>query len=117
MIDSAGQVAVMTARGGQGRLLCPRPRAAGSLGDRHTAGGLAVASYDSVDGPEGGQAIVDSAIEHYGRLDAVVSNAESSTAFPSNSCRPDDWRHILRVHLDGRLHLSQPAFTVMMEQK
>src|ERR1700755_2372926 len=39
------------------------------------AGGTAVASHDSVDSPDGGQAIVDAAVEHFGRLDAVVSNA------------------------------------------
>ena len=38
-------------------------------------GGIAVASYDSVDAPEGGEAIVRTAIDEFGRLDAVVSNA------------------------------------------
>src|SRR5262245_23462938 len=36
-------------------------------------GGRAVASYDSVDSPAGGQAIVDRALSTFGRLDAVVS--------------------------------------------
>src|SRR6059058_2698935 len=31
------------------------------------AGGKAVASYDSVDSPEGGEAIVQAAVEHFGR--------------------------------------------------
>ena len=39
------------------------------------AGGKAVASYDSVDSPEGGKAIVDTAVEAFGGLDAVISNA------------------------------------------
>ena len=39
------------------------------------AGGVAVASHDSVDSPEGGEAIVRAAVEVFGRLDAVVSNA------------------------------------------
>ena len=39
------------------------------------AGGVAVASYDSVASPEGGEAIVRAAVDRFGRLDAVVSNA------------------------------------------
>src|SRR3954447_21539066 len=38
-------------------------------------GGEAVTSHDSVDSAEGGDAIVNTALEAFGRLDAVVSNA------------------------------------------
>jgi NAD(P)-dependent dehydrogenase (short-subunit alcohol dehydrogenase family) len=38
-------------------------------------GGNAVANYDSVATKEGGEAIVNSAIDAYGRLHAVVNNA------------------------------------------
>jgi NAD(P)-dependent dehydrogenase (short-subunit alcohol dehydrogenase family) len=37
------------------------------------AGGKAVASHHSVDTPEGGEAIVNTALEAFGRLDSVVS--------------------------------------------
>jgi NAD(P)-dependent dehydrogenase (short-subunit alcohol dehydrogenase family) len=37
-------------------------------------GGTAVASYDSVDSPEGGKAIVRAAVDNFGRLDALISN-------------------------------------------
>ena len=39
------------------------------------AGGEAIASTDSVATPAGGQAIVDAALDHYGRIDIVISNA------------------------------------------
>src|SRR5574342_125300 len=39
------------------------------------AGGVAVASYESVASPEGGETIVRTAVDRFGRLDAVVSNA------------------------------------------
>ena len=39
------------------------------------AGGEAVASTDSVATPEGGQAIIDTALEHFGRIDILVHNA------------------------------------------
>jgi NAD(P)-dependent dehydrogenase (short-subunit alcohol dehydrogenase family) len=81
------------------------------------AGGRAVASYDSVDSPEGGQAIVDAAVDSFGRLDAVVSNAGIFNSIPFDQLSPDDWRRMLQVHLDGGFYLSQPAFKVMAKQK
>jgi NAD(P)-dependent dehydrogenase (short-subunit alcohol dehydrogenase family) len=54
------------------------------------AGGRAVASYDSVDTPEGGQAIVDSAVERFGRLDVVVSNAGIFNSIAFEQLSADD---------------------------
>lgn len=79
-------------------------------------GGKAVASHDSVDSPEGGEAIVQAAIEHFGRLDAVVSNAGIFNSIAFEEMTPDQWRQMLKVHLDGGFHLSQPAFKIMKKQ-
>ncbi|MDT5004011.1 MAG: hypothetical protein QOJ24_1187 [Mycobacterium sp.] len=79
-------------------------------------GGKAVASHDSVDSPEGGEAIVLAAIEHFGRLDAVVSNAGIFNSIAFEEMTPDQWRQMLKVHLDGGFHLSQPAFKIMKKQ-
>ena len=142
MIDFDGQVAIVTGAGrGLGRLyaldLARRGAAvvvndlggtmrgdgsdtavADQVVDEITkAGGRAVASYDSVDSPEGGRAIVDSAVEHFGRLDAVVSNAGIFNSIPFEQLSPDEWRHMLQVHLDGGFYLSQPAYAVMKEQE
>jgi NAD(P)-dependent dehydrogenase (short-subunit alcohol dehydrogenase family) len=80
------------------------------------SGGTAVPSYDSVDSPEGGDAIVRTALDEFGRLDAVVSNAGIFQTVPFEDLGADDWRHMLRVHLDGAFHLSQPAYRVMKSQ-
>jgi NAD(P)-dependent dehydrogenase (short-subunit alcohol dehydrogenase family) len=77
------------------------------------AGGVAVASHDSVDSPEGGEAIVSTAIDRFGRLDAVVSNAGIFNSVPFDELSPADWRRMLSVHLDGGFYLSQPAYRVM----
>jgi NAD(P)-dependent dehydrogenase (short-subunit alcohol dehydrogenase family) len=77
------------------------------------AGGRAVASYDSVDSAEGGHAIVDTAVEEFGRLDAVVSNAGIFGSVMFEDLSHDDWQRMLRVHLDGGFHLSQPAYRAM----
>jgi NAD(P)-dependent dehydrogenase (short-subunit alcohol dehydrogenase family) len=138
VIDFSGQVAIVTGAGrGLGRLyaldLARRGASVvvndvggamdGTGADPSVAeqvvkeieqtGGVAVASRDSVDSPEGGQAIVGTAIDHFGRLDAVISNAGIFQTLPFEDLSPADWRRMLQVHLDGGFHVSQPAFRVM----
>lgn len=81
-----------------------------------SAGGVAVASHDSVDSAEGGEAIVRAAVNRFGRLDAVVSNAGIFNSVPFEELSRDDWRRMLTVHLDGGFFLSQPAYRVMKSQ-
>jgi NAD(P)-dependent dehydrogenase (short-subunit alcohol dehydrogenase family) len=80
------------------------------------AGGSAVASHASVASPEGGDAIVRTAIERFGRLDAVVNNAGIFHTASFDELAPKDWRRMLDVHLDGSFHVSRPAFRVMKSQ-
>ncbi|OBK35643.1 short-chain dehydrogenase [Mycobacterium sp. 1245111.1] len=80
-------------------------------------GGIAVASHESVDSPEGGEAIVQTAVERFGRLDAVISNAGIFNSIHFDEMTPATWRQMLAVHLDGGFYLSQPAFKVMKKQK
>ena len=79
-------------------------------------GGVAVASYDSVGSEEGGAAIVEQAIEEFGRLDAVVSNAGIFDTIPFDELPAENWRRMLNVHLNGGFYLSQPAYRVMKAQ-
>jgi NAD(P)-dependent dehydrogenase (short-subunit alcohol dehydrogenase family) len=81
------------------------------------AGGTAVASHDSVASPHGGQAIVDAAVDHFGRLDAVVSNAGIFKTLPFDELPAADWHDMLNVHLNGSFYLGQPAFRVMKAQR
>jgi len=138
MIDFTSQVAIVTGAGrGLGRLYALELARRGAsvvvndlggsmhgdgadtrvadevVGEILAVGGSAVASHDSVDTPEGGQAIVDTAVEEFGRIDAVVSNAGIFNSIAFDELSVDDWRRMLRVHLDGGFHLSQPAFRVM----
>jgi NAD(P)-dependent dehydrogenase (short-subunit alcohol dehydrogenase family) len=78
-----------------------------------TAGGVAVASYDSVETPAGGAAIIARAVDEFGGLDAVVSNAGIFHTAPFDELTSDDWQRMLRVHLDGAFNLSQPAYRHM----
>ena len=56
------------------------------------------------------------AVESFGRLDAVVSNAGIFNSIPFDELAPEDWRRMLQVHLDGGFYLAQPAFRVMKKQ-
>jgi NAD(P)-dependent dehydrogenase (short-subunit alcohol dehydrogenase family) len=80
------------------------------------AGGIAVASYESVDTPEGGEAIVQSALDEFGHLDAVISNAGIFHTLPFEDLTTEDWRRMRRVHLDGAFNVSQPAYRAMKSQ-
>jgi hypothetical protein len=80
------------------------------------AGGTALASYDSVDSPESAEAIVRTAVDRFGRLDAVVSNAGIFNSHPFEGLPADEWRRMLSVHLDDGFYLSQHAYRVMKPQ-
>lgn len=80
------------------------------------AGGEAVANYDSVATPEGGRAIVQAAVNAFGRVDVVVNNAGilRDKAFHKMDAAMID--AVIDVHLKGALYVSQPAFALMREQ-
>jgi NAD(P)-dependent dehydrogenase (short-subunit alcohol dehydrogenase family) len=80
------------------------------------AGGRAVASHQSVATAEGGEAIVRTAVDQFGRLDAVVSNAGIFGSADFEKLTAVEWKRMLNVHLDGSFFLSQPAFRVMKSQ-
>jgi NAD(P)-dependent dehydrogenase (short-subunit alcohol dehydrogenase family) len=79
-------------------------------------GGEAVADTNSVATPEGGAAIVKSAIDAFGRIDIVVNNAGilRDKSFPNMD--PELMNPVLDVHLKGAFHVTRPAFVHMKEQ-
>jgi NAD(P)-dependent dehydrogenase (short-subunit alcohol dehydrogenase family) len=90
--------------------------AAAVVAEIEAAGGRAVANHESVDTPEGGQAIVDCAVASFGRLDAVVSNAGIFQTSRFEDLTAHDWQRMRQVHLDGAFYLAQPAYRVMKTQ-
>ena len=80
------------------------------------AGGRAIASHDSVATVEGGARIVQSAVDEFGRLDVVVSNAGTFHTAEFEDVTPDEWERMVNVHLHGAFYLSQPAYRVMKAQ-
>lgn len=78
-------------------------------------GGKAVANYDSVSTPEGGEAIIQSALDAFGRVDAVINNAGVLRDKSFTKLTPQELEIVLDVHLKGAFYVSQPAFRVMKE--
>jgi NAD(P)-dependent dehydrogenase (short-subunit alcohol dehydrogenase family) len=79
------------------------------------AGGQAVASIDSVATPEGGQAIIDTALDHYGRIDILVHNAGNVRRASLRDMSYDDFEAVVDVHLRGAFHVLRPAFPHMCD--
>jgi NAD(P)-dependent dehydrogenase (short-subunit alcohol dehydrogenase family) len=77
------------------------------------AGGEAVASFDSVATPEGGEAIIQTALDAFGTVDVVINNAGILRDKSFAKIEPADFDILLDVHLRGAFHVSQPAFKVM----
>jgi 3-hydroxy-3-methylglutaryl CoA synthase/NAD(P)-dependent dehydrogenase (short-subunit alcohol dehydrogenase family)/putative sterol carrier protein len=80
------------------------------------AGGVAVATADSVATPEGGAAIVTKALEAFGRVDVVIHNAGFLKDKSFAKMETADWEAIRAVHLDGAYHVCRPAMQAMREQ-
>ncbi len=79
------------------------------------AGGEAVANYDSVATPEGGAAIVKTAIDTFGSVDIVVNNAGILRDKTMVKMEPEEWAAVMSVHLDGAYNVTRPAFLKMRE--
>ena len=78
-------------------------------------GGEAVPCYDSVATVEGGEAIVNTAVEAFGRVDILINNAGILRDRSFAKMSPEDWEGVLSVHLSGAYHVSRPAFVKMRE--
>jgi NAD(P)-dependent dehydrogenase (short-subunit alcohol dehydrogenase family) len=78
-------------------------------------GGEAVASYESVVTYEGGQAVIDKAIEAFGRVDILINNAGIHRPKNMKKVEPEDWDMLLAVHLTGAYNVTRPAFLGMRE--
>src|SRR4051794_33051864 len=66
-----------------------------------TRGGEAEISTDSVAEWESAQRIVEAALDHFGRIDAVVNNAGILRDVIFHKMTPQDWLAVIGVHLNG----------------
>jgi len=78
-------------------------------------GGEAVANYDNVATPEGGENIVKTALDTFGRLDIVINNAGILRDKSFLKIEPENWKAVMDVHLNGAYHVTRPAMVAMKE--
>lgn len=141
MIDYRGQVAVVTgAGGGLGSAFCKElarrgaavvvndlggdtkgEGASSAFADRVVAeivaaGGRAVASYDSVATEAGGEAIIRTALDAFGRVDAVIANAGNQRNVRFGELTEADIDTVYAVHVKGTFFTVQPAYREMVRQ-
>ncbi|MGE0386220.1 MAG: SDR family NAD(P)-dependent oxidoreductase [Gammaproteobacteria bacterium] len=80
------------------------------------AGGTAVASYDTVATPEGGAAIVRTALDAFGKVDAVIHNAGIQRHLPFEQVHWEQLDAVLDTNLKAAFYVTQPAYRVMKAQ-
>lgn len=78
-----------------------------------SAGGEAVANYDSVSTMKGGENIVKTAIDAYGKIDILINNAGILRDRSFMKMTEEDWDKVVGVHLKGAFCVTQPAVKVM----
>jgi len=78
-----------------------------------SSGGDALACTASVATPEGGKAIIDAALGHFGRIDILIHNAGNVRYGSLQEITQEDFEAVIDVHLMGAFHVVRPAFPVM----
>ena len=81
------------------------------------AGGEAVANYESVATWEGGQSIIQSALDNFGRIDIVVNNAGILRDRILFKMSEEEWDSVLKTHLYGAFYCTRAAAPHFREQK
>ena len=79
------------------------------------AGGEAVANYDNVATPEGGERIIKTALDAFGKVDILINNAGILRDKSFLKMEPENWKAVMDVHLAGAYNVTRPAFKVMRE--
>jgi NAD(P)-dependent dehydrogenase (short-subunit alcohol dehydrogenase family) len=80
------------------------------------AGGVAIADSNDVAGVGGAQALVDAAVERFGRLDILINNAGIIRWAGFPDADPDNLATHLAVHVGGSFNTARAAWPHMVEQ-
>ncbi len=80
-------------------------------------GGEAVPCYESVATMDGGEKIIKTALDTYGRLDIVVTVAGILRDRMVFNMAEDEWDAVIQTHLKGTFALLKPAATIFRQQR
>jgi len=81
------------------------------------AGGHALANYDDIATPAGAQRLIDAAMQAFGRVDVLISNAGILRDKTLHKMDPSDFEAVVRVHLLGSAWCSRAALPIMQQQQ
>jgi NAD(P)-dependent dehydrogenase (short-subunit alcohol dehydrogenase family) len=81
------------------------------------AGGEAVANSDNIATMAGGKALVEAAMDAYGRLDILVNNAGIARPRTIDEMSEEEWDTVVAVHLKGQFTTIRHAAPVFRAQK
>lgn len=95
----------------------PVAPADGVVAEIRAAGGTAVANFDSVAVHASANAIIQCAMDEFGRIDGVVNNAGNLRDRSFHKMSEDEWRSVIAVHLDGTFFVSRSAAAHFREQE
>ena len=87
------------------------------VGEIIAAGGSAVANYDSVTSMEGGENIVQTAIDSFGRLDILVTPAGILRDRMIFNMTESEWDDVIAVHLKGTFTVVKHACILFRQQR
>jgi 3-oxoacyl-[acyl-carrier protein] reductase len=80
-------------------------------------GGAALAHYGDVSDPKTGDALIQAALDHFGRLDILVNNAGILRDRMLHNMTDEEWSRVLAIHLDGTFVCTRAAARVFREQR
>ena len=100
------------ARDGTGASAGPAQRVADAI---LAAGGRAVANGDDVSTVQGGESILASALDAFGRVDILVNNAGILRDRTFANVSEADWDAVVKVHLKGAYCVTQPVWRWMKD--
>jgi len=80
-----------------------------------SSGGRAVADYNDISKPEGGNELIKNAVETFGRLDILINNAGILRDKSFHKISDQDWQAVQNVHLHGAFNVTRSAFPIMKE--
>jgi NAD(P)-dependent dehydrogenase (short-subunit alcohol dehydrogenase family) len=111
------RVVVNDLGGGPGGEGADRSPADDVVAEIKSAGGEAVANYDSVAEMAAGERMVKQALDTFGRLDILINNAGILRDRMVFNMSEEEWDIVVAVHLKGHFSVTKPAALVFRQQR